>query len=203
MTERNGSPDPSVRAETEQLAGELAVELVHGGFTDFDEAVEALVETFDAGQDGKGGITTARATEIVTGVWSARLAEQEEWPEVTDADRVLAAFEALAEQDIVAEPHFACCRSCGLSEIGGYADEDSRGFVFFHQQDTDRAVAGGGLMLAYGGFNDTVERTTEVGHQVTAALTAAGLSVDWDGSPDRRIHVTPLEWRLRLAAVEA
>jgi hypothetical protein len=37
-----------------------------------------------------------------------------------------------------------------------------------------------------------------VGHQVVAALGAAGLSAMWDGDPDTAIEVTPLTWHKRL-----
>ncbi|MEV8335309.1 DUF6891 domain-containing protein [Streptomyces niveus] len=37
-----------------------------------------------------------------------------------------------------------------------------------------------------------------VGREVTAALSAAGLSLTWDGSPGSAIEVTKLEWRKRL-----
>jgi hypothetical protein len=202
MTTRDVTPAARVRPEVRQLA----VDLVHGGFTGFDDAVEAIVEAFYEGEDGEpdpsgGGVTYEQAAEVVTAVWSARLTEQADWPESTDADRVLAAFGVLAEQGILAEPHFACCRSCGLSEIGADATEETQGFVFFHQQDTASAVNGAGLMLAYGGFHGSEEETTEVGHRVADALTAVGLPYEWNGSPARRIHVTPLDWQVRLSAL--
>jgi hypothetical protein len=196
MTEGNVAPADEIRAE----ARARAVALVHGGFTDFDDAVEIVADYF---ADEEEPLREDEARDIVEAVWSARLAEQRGWPAVTDADRLLGVFDALGEADIVAEPHFACCAGCGRAEIGGFATPDSRGFVFFHEQDTDRAVAGEGLMLAYGGFDGTTEQTAAIGREVAAALTAAGLRIDWTGTPDKRIHVTPLEWRIRIGEAEA
>ncbi len=196
MTEPNETPADEVRAQAQQLA----VDIVHGGFTDFEDAVEAVVEYF-ADEDVTVGEEQAR--EIVSAVWSARLAEQQGWPAVTDAERLLGVFEELAAQDIVAEPNFACCGRCGLAEIGAEATPDSRGFVFFHQQDTERAVRGDGLMLSFGGFDGSGTETTGVGREAADALAAAGLPVVWDGSAERRLHVTPLQWRIRLSAPAA
>ena len=197
MSDRDAAPTPEVRAEAESLA----VKLVHGGFTDFEDAVEAVFEALDDVGSRAGRL--ALADEVVSAVWSARLAEQEGWPPVTGPDRLTAAFGALSGRGIVTEPNFACCASCGLAEIGGQALPGSRGFVFFHEQDTARAVAGQGLMLAYGGFSGAAPETAQVGREVAAALVAAGLPVEWNGSPDSRIRVTPLEWRRRLPAARA
>ncbi len=191
MSERDETPGVRVRTPAEQFA----VEVVHGGFTDFDDAVEALVDYFADEREPVGG---EQAKDIVTAVWTARLAGQRRWPPVTEAERLLGVLAGLAERDLVAEPHFTCCGRCGTAEIGAEATVDSRGYVFFHQQDTEAAVNGRGLMLSFGAFDGTPERNRAVGSEVAAALTSAGLPVEWDGTPERRLHVTPLEWRIRL-----
>lgn len=196
MSERDVIAADEVREQAEQLA----VDIVHGGFSGFEDAVAAVVDYF-ADEDESVGEEQARG--IVTAVWSARLAQQRTWPEVTEAERLLAVLDELSERDIVAEPHFACCGRCGLAEIGGEATPDSRGFVFFHQQDTEGAVNGQGLMLAYGGFGECADQTAAIGREVTAALADAGLPVEWNGSPQQRLHVTPLEWRIRLTDPDA
>ncbi|MDY0810005.1 DUF6891 domain-containing protein [Kitasatospora purpeofusca] len=181
-------------------AEERARELIRCGFQEPDEIAESLVEVLD-----DQGLTMEEAERIVAPLWRARLAEQASWPETTDVDRLEAAFDALEELGIVAAMDFTCCASCGYTEIGGEAEEDSRGFVFFHQQDTERAADGGGLMLRYGGFQvdgesteAAVRRTAEVGRAVVAALTAAGLPAEWDGEPETAIAVAPITWLNRL-----
>lgn len=95
---------------------------------------------------------------------------------MTDPERLTAAFRALEASGITARENFTCCRGCGMAEIGAER-EDARGFVFFHAQVVEHAG---------------------VGHEVVAALDAAGLSTQWDGSPGTSIGVTPLDWRRRL-----
>ncbi|MFF2039139.1 DUF6891 domain-containing protein [Kitasatospora sp. NPDC058170] len=184
-------------------ARERARELIRCGFQESDEIAESLADEFD-----DQGLTEEQAGRLIAPLWQERLAEQASWPRTTDVDRLEEAFDALEEQDIVAAMDFTCCGGCGYAEIGGEADADSRGFVFFHEQDTERAAAGGGLTLRYGGFRadgepaeSTAEaelRTVLIGREVVAALEAVGLSVEWDGSPGQAITVTPLTWLNRL-----
>ncbi|MFJ9605570.1 DUF6891 domain-containing protein [Kitasatospora sp. NPDC101176] len=188
--------DPEVLRE----ARERASELIRCGFQEPDEIAQSLVEVLD-----DQGLTQEEAERIVAPLWDERLAEQASWPATTDVDRLEAAFDALEEQGVVAAMDFTCCATCGYEEIGGEADEGSHGFVFFHQQDTEAAAAGQGLMLRYGGFRTGAEpagvaerRTVEVGRAVVAALAAAGLPAEWDGSPHTAIRVAPLLWLNRL-----
>ncbi|XUL87660.1 DUF6891 domain-containing protein [Streptomyces galilaeus] len=142
-------------------------------------------------------VSRAQAARLVDRLWMERVTEQAAWKGVTDPDRLTRAFEALDASGITARENFACCRGCGLAEIGAER-EGARGFVFFHQQVTEHAVEGHGLALHYGGFDGSAETTTAVGHEVLAALRAAGLSAGWDGDPDNAIDVEPLTWHRRL-----
>jgi hypothetical protein len=175
--------------EVEEIE-EFVRPLVNGGFADRDEVVEGAVDYFD------DQFPADELTAVVERLWQERLAEQAGWPKETDAERVLATLESLSAKGIVARADFTCCGSCGAAEIGDEASAGDRGYVFFHQQDTEAAAAGGGLYLSYGTFDGT--DPTTIGHEVVEALTAAGAPTVWDGSASRRILVSPLEWRLRL-----
>lgn len=179
-----------VRAETEDGTRNL----IRSGFWTYDDVLEAVTD--------EGEVTDVQAEVLVGRLWAERLAEQADWPETTEADRVLAVFDALEADGITARPNFSCCGNCGVAEIGDEAASDARGYVFFHQQDTESAAAGGGLYMSYGTFaeesEDFEKDTVAIGREVAAALTAGGLSVKWDGSVRKRIQVTPLDWRLRL-----
>jgi len=58
-------------------------------------------------------------------------------------------------------------------------------------------------LLSYGAFGADSRAAYEmasldIGHRVVAAVEAAGLTVNWDGSQSRRIGVPDLTWRRRL-----
>jgi hypothetical protein len=122
---------------------------------------------------------------------------------VTDCDRLDAAFSSLERQGIVARQNWTCCQTCGHAEIADAMEEarqsgEVRGYTFFHQQDTDSAVEGYGLWLAYGSTEDDDAATVAIGHSVCNALRDAGLSPTWEGVGSKRIAL-PMNWQRRLA----
>ncbi|MFE7790520.1 DUF6891 domain-containing protein [Streptomyces sp. NPDC057460] len=171
-------------------------EVLVGGYATRAELAE-LAEEYLVTADRRP-VSREQAEAMADRMWLERVAEQAEWKGETDPERLTRAFTALREAGITARENFTCCRNCGQSEIGGEGGTDARGFVYFHSQCTDSAAAGHGLMLLYGGFDGSSETTAAIGHEVVAALEAAGLVADWDRDPDRAITVTPLEWRRRL-----
>jgi hypothetical protein len=146
----------------------------------------------------------ARAWSVVTEELTRHLAQQAHWPEVTDSDRLTAAFRALTAAGVVARENFTCCQNCGVDEIGADVPRtiEPRGYAFYHQQDADRAVAGSPVFVNYGAFDGPV--ASEIGAEVATALRAEGLTVHWNGDTGSRIQV-PMAWRRRrvgrLAAV--
>ena len=198
--ESAGIPEPDPVPELPaEIRGQLEArvrELLRGGYG----SVRTLTETAEDHlvEDEVRPVSRAQARELVERLWLERVEEQRGWADVTDPDRLERAFTELDGRGITAREHFTCCRSCGMSEIYAAGREDARGFVFFHLQGTESAAAGHGLTLYYGGFDDSAETTAAVGREVVAALGEAGLTAEWDGSPDKAIELTGLDWRKRL-----
>ena len=190
-------------------AAEVVDELVHmahllvrGGYTPRAEIV-AHVEDL-AVEDGLDP-DLFDAQGLVAREIADLKAEQLNWSSQTDWDRLDAAMEALELQGIVARQDFLCCGNCGMDAIVGELDKHdalggrrARGYVFFHQQDTDSAVEGRGLYFNYGHADDraTDAQHAGIGRELVRALEAAGLEPEWNGSLDRRIAVR-LNWQRR------
>jgi len=155
--------------------------------------------------------------EIFLAAWDAQVAAQRSWPEETDNDRLTRAFAALNGDAVVAREDFTCCQRCAGAEIFDEIPVGSEplGFVFFHRQDTLRAVAHGALLLGFGGFVPRAEPSSfgprvahapagdavhvAVAERAVAALQAEGLHTAWDGSAGQRITVH-LDWKRRIEA---
>jgi hypothetical protein len=180
------------RAELEKRVREVLV----GGYASRAELAELAEEYLVT--ENRRPVSRAQAQALADRLWLERVEEQASWQGETDPERLTRAFAALQEAGITARENFTCCRSCGQSEIGGEGDSDARGFVYFHTQCTDSAAVGHGLTLLYGGFDGSSETTAAIGHEVVAALEAAGLHTEWDRDPGRAITVRPLDWRRRL-----
>ena len=161
------------------------------GRDDFEAIVEKGAEFLD--EEGP-------VQRVATEEFRAYLEDQRTWPDVTDTDRLLRAFRELDTAGIVARTEFACCQSCGMSEIGAEVPKGAlpRGYVFCHGQDMEFAALGSGLPLAYGVFTDGggASTQTRIGEDVAEALRRHGLTVHWDGDPGQRIEVD-LRWRRR------
>ncbi|WP_329542061.1 hypothetical protein OG345_29615 [Streptomyces sp. NBC_01220] len=189
-------PVPEIAADIRGQLEERVRELLRGGYGSVADLAESAEDYLV--KDGVHPVTLAQARQLVERLWLERVEEQRRWADVTDPDRLGDAFAVLDGRGITAREHFACCRSCGVGEIRAEGRDDARGFVFFHVQGTESAAAGHGLTLYYGGFDKSAETAAAVGREVAAVLGEAGLTVEWDGSPDRAIELTGLDWRKRL-----
>ncbi|MEU8760129.1 hypothetical protein [Streptomyces sp. NPDC048659] len=171
-------------------------EVLAGGYATRAELAE-LAEEFLVTEDRRP-VSGGQAEALADRLWLERVAEQAAWRGETDPERLTRAFAALEEAGVTARENFTCCRRCGEAEIGDDGEPDARGFVYFHSQCTDSAVAGHGLTLLYGGFDGSADTSAAIGREVVAALEAVGLRAEWDGEPGRAVTVTPLDWRRRL-----
>lgn len=175
---------------------------VAAGFLDPHEVVECAVELL--GDDADPVQLRAAATRLTEVMVAAHTRAQANWPAVTDCDRLDAAFAELERRGIVARHNFSCCQSCGASEIWEEVDEaeaedrEIRGFTFYHQQDTEGAVQGGGLHLAYQSTSDAEGASEQIGHEIVEVLRKHGLEPEWNGSVSKRIRV-PMDWKRRRA----
>lgn len=177
---------------------------VKGGFAKRDEIIELamdyLLDMFDYNPDVME-IEAIRATDELL---AQHKAVQQTWLDETECDRLDEAFATLDRKGIVARHNFTCCQTCGHAEIAYEVDETShhrpvRGYVFYHQQDTESAVMGYGLYLAYGAVSSTEIASIDIGWEIVDALRDAGLSVEWNGSIQKRINVDIMDWRWRRA----
>ncbi|MDH6114526.1 hypothetical protein P3T36_000926 [Kitasatospora sp. MAP12-15] len=197
MTAENGNTTALLLGDDERQELETRVrEVLLGGYASREELAELAEDYLVSGE--RRPVSPAQAWQLVDRLWLEQLAAQADWEGETDPERLTRAFSALEAVGITAAENFTCCRSCGQAEIGAAGSPDARGFVYFHTQCTDSAVAGQGLMLLYGGFDSSTETTAAIGREVAAALQAVGLPVEWDGDPSRAVKVTPLNWRRRL-----
>ncbi len=137
------------------------------------------------------------APQVVNQAVQECLDEQRSWGE-TDCDKLTNAFNELTQNGIVAKENFTCCQSCGSYEIWEHAVEGDVGYVFYHQQDTERAVEGEGVYLSYGHIGMAKKPLSEITEQIVKTIEKHGLKVDWNGSSNTRMLVN-LDWKKRIS----
>jgi hypothetical protein len=173
---------------------------VAGGFTPETEIVAATVDFVS--DDATPDDVRPYAEKCLRSALERHRNDQATWPGRTDCDRLDVAFEKLDANGVVARQNFSCCQNCGHSEMWSEIEDRSpslsqaRGYTFYHWQDTDSAVEGDGVFLAYGSVAEGESHVGAIGREIVAALRGEGLDPQWDESIKTRIRV-PLEWRRR------
>lgn len=123
------------------------------------------------------------------------------WPEVTDCDRLDQVFAELNKSGIISLQNAGYTMSDGHDDVDEALSqrqrEDVRGYCFYHEQDVERAMAGDGLMLAFGDLDAEDSQKAEIGKTVRAALEREGFAVEWDGDPNHRVGIPAFDWKRR------
>ena len=133
-----------------------------------------------------------------------KLSAETGWPATTDCDRLDRAFRDLHEQGICALGNAGYTMSDGYSEISEATANPPPGhyksYCFYHGQDIERAIEGGGIMIAFGALNDDPVASVAVGKVVCERLRREGFEVEWNGSFETRISLPKFLWQKRTGA---
>jgi hypothetical protein len=97
-------------------------------------------------------------------------------------ERLTKAFKTLRSTGMFARQNFWCCQGCATYAISKKHGEKVN-YVFYHNQDNTSLLETGETYLTFGS-------SVKQGKLICAALRAEGLSVKWDGTIDKRIHVS-------------
>ena len=71
------------------------------------------------------------------------------------------------------------------------------GHCFYTEQDQQGALDGSGMCIGFGHLSGDDAKGVEVGRLLRAALEHEGLSVEWDGTIQRRLFVKGFRWQRR------
>jgi hypothetical protein len=195
--------DSKQRRETLKEMRDSIRREVSAGFSDADDIIEGVVEMLSDEYDEEE--LRPDAERLTRQAIRTHLRAQATWPKTTDCDRLDGAFAELETKGIVARQNFTCCQTCGHYEIGGQieaareAGREVHGYTFYHMQDTEGAVEGDGLYLAYGALEPDDDALVAVGKEIVKVLRRHKLKVRWNGSGSERIFVA-LEWKRRRQA---
>jgi hypothetical protein len=197
------APTPAVANPEDGALKDLRARVrmdVAAGYDDEDVILTHIGDYFEEEIDPD--VVRREAPRILREEVAAHARATAQWPAVTDCDRLEAAFAALEEDGVVARQNFTCCMTCGSTEIWDEireAEEEGqtvRGYTFFHAQDTEAAVEGHGVYLAYGACDEGEAPALKVARRIVSHLEAQGLRPEWNGSWDQRIAL-PLDWKRR------
>jgi len=133
--------------------------------------------------------------------WAMKEAEELTWEVPTDCDRLNDVFNELWARNIIALQAAGYTSSDGHADVTGYWEEAGgarsaiEGYCFFHEQDMERVMNGGGLMLAFGDIHGGEELGLKVGRTVCEVLDYFGFVPNWDETIGSRILLPWFTWR--------
>ena len=129
-------------------------------------------------------------------------------------DRLGLVFDELKGLGVLGLANFSCCGTCGSGEAYDliYEDDSLHGYVYFHQQDTERLVESGSTYLGYGvkwssicseaeydamsGEDRNrvyVQACRELGELVRPVFEKHGVGFEWDGDVSVRMLITGVD----------
>ncbi|MFA0570877.1 DUF6891 domain-containing protein [Vibrio gallaecicus] len=168
---------------------------VWGGFSSPADVQELISDLLEEGADEQ----TLR--QSVGNEFKAKLEAEKSWPKVTDFDRLDLVFNSLKDKGII------CLHNAGYTMSDGHEDSHEVlhkhpigkffGYCFYHGQDLERAVPGGGLMLAYDHIDGDVPEKISVAQTIKQELEKEGFVLEWDGTTRQRIGIPNFDWKHR------
>ena len=183
--------------ETDEYILHAIENWVWSGFYDADEVDSMIDDILEDDAD------EAMLRAAVVSEFNKKTAAEASWPDTTDCDRLDQAFAKLNSRGIIALHNAGYTMSDGLGDVSEVLDERGRaginGYCFYHAQDLERAVEGGGLMIAFGAFDDDKLKKTKIGHLVKDVLHESGFTVEWNGDPESRLNLPEIDWKRRRA----
>ena len=182
----------------DNAAKRLAKTLVWSGFYDRDQAIETVWDNYFE-PDETGG---AEAEKLIDAEFERKFEAEKSWETETDCDRLDRAFEKLNRTGIIALHNAGYTQSDGISDVGdvwrrGGESPDVIGYCFYHEQDTENAVEGNGLLLAFGEIRGDQTKAVEIGKKICEKLREENLSFEWNERADERVHLGKIVWRRR------
>lgn len=126
------------------------------------------------------------------------------WPDVTDWDRLDRSFIDLLSRRVIGMHYAGYDVNDARTVFGEHLElhpqpDTVLGYCFYHSQDAERAVRGGGLYLGFGPTDADQDDTVglAIGHLVVTALVSAGLFPQWDGAFTSRVFLPQFRWQRR------
>jgi hypothetical protein len=175
---------------------------LRSGFLPIEEIEEATLEEVD--DNGFANeISEAWVLAVIQQEWQKLKDESQHWVHPTDTEKLMAAFDQLCKDRIIALHNAGYEMSDGgveAVEIEIQLREKgitSEGYCFYHQQDLDGVLNPAGILnIAFQKIDNSEDTVTiEVGTRVLEALKAHGLSAEWEGTATNRIQIRNCLWR--------
>ena len=190
--------------ENEAFIYESIENQVRMGFLSLDEIKDNILDEIED-NEFENEISEDWATQHIEAEWQSRLNETKTWKSPTDIERLIAAFDELCDQNIIALHNAGYTTSDGEYEVVDVEQKlrdngiVSNGYCFYHEQDLSRAIAkeDPSLYIAFQKVDNEDDAVTiAVGKKVVEVLKKHQFEVAWNESPTTKIRIPNFKWEL-------
>ena len=190
--------------ENEAFIYESIENQVRMGFLSLDEIKDNILDEIED-NEFENEISEDWATQHIEAEWQSMLNETKTWKSPTDIERLIAAFDELCDQNIIALHNAGYTTSDGEYEVVDVERKlqdngiVSDGYCFYHEQDLSRAIAkeDPSLYIAFQKVDNEDDAVTiAVGKKVVDVLKKHQFEVDWNESPTSKILIPNFKWEL-------
>lgn len=188
-------------SEDQQFIFDSIYTQVRSGFYSLEDIQNNIIEEIeDNGFEDE--ISEDWAYKQINAVNEELLKESESWGENTQTNRLIAAFDELAESKIIALHYTGYTMDDGEYEVVEVErtlndnNEKSEGYCFYHGQDLERAVRGDGLNISFQKINNESDVVSkEIAKKIVAVLEKHDLKVEWNGKASSKILLPEFKWQ--------
>lgn len=178
----------------QEISYEISV-LIYSGFYNCDEILEIIEEQFI---DEK--ISIDKINTIISAKYDEKIDNEKKWRRPTDFDKLKDCFVKLNKNNIISIHNAGYTVDEGVNDAFEVfhhlktRDLSPIGFCFYHFQDIERAIDSEVLAIAFGDFENSEEKSVEIGMILVNVLENNGFSVNWNGDVNSRIEIKPFKW---------
>lgn len=187
-------------SEDQQFIFDSIYTQIRSGFHSVDDVKDYIMEEIeDNGVEDE--VTQEWAYEQISIVYEELKSESISWETKTQTNRLIDAFDELAENKIIALHYPGYTKDDGEFEVSEVEralrdnNEKSVGYCFYHGQDLERAVRGEGMYISFqkiDNVSDVISK--EVAVKVVEILEKHNLEVAWNGKASSRIFLPNFKW---------
>lgn len=186
--------------ENEKSVYESFMNSIKSGFSSLEDIIDDTLEIVeDEGWETE--ITGEWINEHVTREYNKHAEESKTWQKPTDPDRLVAVFNKLRGQKILALHNAGYTQQDALYDVKEVwedledVDVHPVGYCYYHGQDIERAIEDEILCLGFYGKKEKNDKEAiMIGNIVVNALKEAGFEVSWNNTAIKRIEIQNFKW---------
>lgn len=186
--------------ENEKYIYEAFMNSIKSGFSSLEDIIDETLELVeDEGWENE--IPGDWIHENVTREYNKHIAKSGTWERPTHPDRLLAVFDKLRRQKIVALHNAGYTQQDALYDVKEVwedledVDIHPIGYCYYHGQDIERALEDNVLCIGfYGKKENNDKEAIMIGNTIIGVLKDAGFTVSWNNTASKRIEIQDFNW---------